>query len=201
MDRRQRKSREAIFKAFNNLLARKNYHKITVQDIIDEADIGRTTFYSHFETKDELLKETCKTLFDHVFSGASNATCNHKFKIENNNVSTIITHMLYHLRDNQKNIIEILTCDNNHCVYQNNEMFLKFFQHNIDDFFRQYMTIKPQQNIPEEFLINHISGSFVNMVKWWLKGGLKETPEELTNYFEAVIYPILQPVDQSIEKN
>ena len=63
------------------------------------------------------------------------------------------------------------------------------------------MTLKPYQNIPEEFLINHISGSFVNMVQWWLKGGLKETPEELTNYFEAVIYPILQPVDQSIEKN
>ena len=69
MDRRQRKSRKAIFDAFTTLLRTKRYEQITVQDIIDAADISRSTFYAHFESKDRLLKAMCSDIFDHIFSG------------------------------------------------------------------------------------------------------------------------------------
>ena len=67
MDRRQLKTRKAVLTAFEDLVSRKRYEQITVQDIIDIADIGRTTFYAHFETKDSVLDAICTDLFSHIF--------------------------------------------------------------------------------------------------------------------------------------
>lgn len=183
MDRRQQKTRAAIFSAFIDLLSKKAYSKITVQEIIDNANVGRTTFYAHFETKDDLLREMCISLFDHVFSDVPRIENTHDFSVTTDKTGTIITHILYHLRDNHRNILDILTCDSG-------EIFLKFFKQYLNDLITKYVVINKIPEIPEEFLINHISGSFVNMVQWWIKGGLKQSPEELTVYFEAVITPI-----------
>ena len=67
MDRRQRKTRESIFGAFVELMSEKDFAHITVGEVIDRANVGRATFYAHFETKDFLLKELCRELFDHIF--------------------------------------------------------------------------------------------------------------------------------------
>ena len=68
MDRRQQKTRTAIFQAFRKLLEIKRFDHITVQEIIEEANVGRSTFYALFPTMDELLKAMCTDLFCQVFS-------------------------------------------------------------------------------------------------------------------------------------
>ena len=45
--------------------------------------------------------------------------------------------------------------------------------------------------VNREFLQNHVSGSFVNMVQWWIRRGMKESPDELAESYLAVIEPIL----------
>lgn len=55
MDRRVRKTQSAIYSAFVSLIVERGYDAISVQQVIDEADVGRTTFYAHFKSKDDLL--------------------------------------------------------------------------------------------------------------------------------------------------
>ena len=74
MDRRIAKTRKAIFAAFDALIVRTDYSKISVQNIIDQADIGRSTFYEHFETKDELLRAKCTDLFRTHFCSRRNGS-------------------------------------------------------------------------------------------------------------------------------
>lgn len=54
-DRRVRKSKQALQDALLSLIPQKGYDGITIQDIADEADTARVTFYRHYKDKDELL--------------------------------------------------------------------------------------------------------------------------------------------------
>jgi AcrR family transcriptional regulator len=54
-DRRVRRTRRGRIDAFLGLVAEKGYEKITVQDILDRADIGRPTLYAHYRDKEALL--------------------------------------------------------------------------------------------------------------------------------------------------
>lgn len=54
-DRRVRKTRGLLHEALMSLIAEKKYELITVQEVLDRADVGRSTFYTHFQDKDELL--------------------------------------------------------------------------------------------------------------------------------------------------
>src|SRR5215470_11630864 len=54
-DRRVQRSRAALQRALIDLIQERNYADITIQDIVDRANVGRTTFYLHFTSKDDLF--------------------------------------------------------------------------------------------------------------------------------------------------
>ena len=56
VDRRAARTRRALHGALISLILRKGYDAITVQEIIDEADVGRATFYAHYRGKEDLLR-------------------------------------------------------------------------------------------------------------------------------------------------
>lgn len=179
MDRRQQKTKDAIFKAFSKLLEVKQYNHITVQEIIDEANIGRSTFYAHFETKDELLKAMCTDIFRHVFSDELMSEKTHDFSGGNNGLEAKITHILYHLKDNKRDIAGILSCESG-------ELFMHYFKEYLRELFSKYLD-EIKVEAPTEFILNHFAGSFTEAVKWWMKNQMKYTPEEMAKYYMAVI--------------
>lgn len=187
MDRRQRKTRDAIFAAFTELLARKPYHEITVQEIIDTADIGRATFYAHFETKDYLLKDLCEELFGHIIDTAMGLPHGHTHCPFGSEEDSVFLHLLRHLRENDRNILSLLSSESN-------ELFLRYFKTNLSRLVRIRLAdtgrLRPS-GLPEEFLINHIAVSFVETVSWWLRHGKEDPPERIASYFETAVSPLI----------
>ena len=186
MDRRQQKTRAAIFSAFTDLLSRKSYSRITVQEIIDAADVGRTTFYAHFETKDDLLRALCEELFGHIIASAADCTHTHGLYSDGAAPESVFCHLLQHLQENDRNIIALLSCESS-------ELFLRYFKDSLNGLIQAQFADRFQnrRDVPADFLVNHISGSFVELVLWWIRGHRKQAPEELDRYFRAVIEPIL----------
>ena len=97
MDRRQRKTRKAIFDAFLFLLSKKNFNDVTVGEIIELADVGRATFYAHFETKDFLLKDLCAELFDHIFHAEPTENAHHVALFHCDGQSEDFSHLFRHI--------------------------------------------------------------------------------------------------------
>jgi Bacterial regulatory proteins, tetR family len=54
-DRRVRRTEKLLHGALISLVLQKKYESITIQEILDRADIGSSTFYAHFKSKGELL--------------------------------------------------------------------------------------------------------------------------------------------------
>ena len=184
MDRRQKKTREAIFNAFTELLSKKHYNQITVVEIIDKADIGRATFYAHFETKDFLLKELCEELFCHIFDATEESGEKHRHIFNCDAPSSVILHLLQHLQKNDNKILDLLGCENN-------ELFLRYFKENLKALIKNHPHLfggeKPNK-LPDDYWTNHISATFVETIIWWLHNGKKETSQMLANYFYMVVY-------------
>ena len=183
MDRRQKKTREAIFRAFTELLSKKHYNQITVGEIIEKADIGRATFYAHFETKDYLLKVLCEELFCHIFDATVDGREQHHHIFSCEAPSSAILHLLQHLQKNDHNILDLLGCENN-------ELFLRYFKENLKDLIKNHPSLlcgeKPRE-LPDDYWLNHVSATFVETVRWWINNNMKETPEQLAKYFEVVL--------------
>lgn len=178
MDRRQRKTRNAIFEAFIQLLSEHDYSQITVGQIIDRADVGRATFYAHFETREFLLKELCQELFSHVFA-PEDATGLFHCDAPN----SVFLHLFQHLKRNDNNILRLLRG-------RNNELFLSYFKENLTQSVKKQLPLfahRKDSRLPEDFWLDHICATFVQTVRWWIETGLTQSPEEITDYFLLVV--------------
>lgn len=172
MDRRIQKSRKAIFQAFLELLEEKDYEKMTVQAIIERANVGRTTFYSHFATKDILLESICTELFQHVFVDLKEKPC----------LEEAVLHLLKHFYHDKDGVATLLL--------RENPYFLKSLSQYLDDFLCPLLLdVQRLKNIsvPQDLLKSSLKAHFTESIKWWLRQQKHLSPEEICHYFLRMI--------------
>lgn len=178
MDRRQRKSRKAIYDAFEELMAQRHYSQVTVAQIIERADIGRSTFYAHFETKDDLLKSMCTEMFDHIFEGVNDYCVTHQ-ELKTADLRGKLAHLLYHLRDTHSGVCGKL-------ISEREPYFTAYFQEQLSVLLRAE-TKADDAGVPEDLRISMLVSAFSQAVAWWLDGRAKEEPERLAAWYVTLV--------------
>ena len=181
MDRRQEKTRQAIFRALAKLLKEKSFANITVQEIIDEANVGRTTFYAHFNTKDDLLAAMCETIFAHVLSPHLEAEHSHDFSDNHGALPALLTHVLYHLKDEKEEILDLLLTDSA-------DLFLHYFSENVQAMLEEHRDMLPACDpaVPDDYEIRMLTNGLAETVKWWAGKRMEVSPEEVAGYYTSV---------------
>jgi AcrR family transcriptional regulator len=71
VDRRINKTKAALKKSLHTLILEKGYDEISIQEITDHADLGRATFYLHYQDKDELFGDILRDIADTYFQTLS----------------------------------------------------------------------------------------------------------------------------------
>ena len=174
MDRRQKKTRKGIYEAFEQLMIEEHYQEITVAQIIERADIGRSTFYAHFETKDNLLDQMCNEMFDHIFEGVNEHCVTHA-DLRDTDLQGVLAHLLYHLRDTHKAVCGKL-------LSEGEPHFTTYFDNELKVLFERKMDLAAVA-LPHDLLLSLWTSSFREAITWWFAAGTQAAPEQLAQWF------------------
>jgi AcrR family transcriptional regulator len=178
MDRRVRRTRERLQQALAELIEAHGYDAVTVQQIVEQADVGRTTFYLHFKNKDDLFVSSHQ---DQVAQLASDFLSRDDLLGENPPPSLTAFYQ-YHLeqRDNLRDIY--LTKDADVIQRHLREMIVRQIHDSLQRAFAE-----DASTIPFHVLANYLAGSQIALMTWWLTKRQPYTPE-----FMAVLHHRLQ---------
>lgn len=182
MDKRETKTRSALYEALRLCLLNEDYSSISVTDLLNKSDISRSTFYAHFKNKEDVLKGVCNEIFDHVFSPTLEKEADHDFSASPSfDYSHMITHVFYHFFE-EKELIQAILKSKAAPIFVETlkERSLPLLSASVKS--RTYY----KEGIPEEMQIHQLSESFVSLICFWVEGGCALTPEELTKYFEKL---------------
>ena len=182
MDKRQQKTRLALYRAFEACLKERDYNEIPIEDILIKSGVSRSTFYAHFKSKEDLRDSVLRNIFAHVFSHSLAQEDTHDFsKSSSMDYEHLFTHILYHLRDDKGLIRVLLAGSCRQAIH--NEM-----RQGVEPLMERCLndgTLR-KKGVPDALALMLLCEDFVTMVSYWFDRGCLESPEIMTHYlFEA----------------
>lgn len=186
IDRRVIRTRQIIHEALISLMKERQYEKITVQDIIDRANVGRSTFYSHFETKDELMKNSIEHMLEMLNQ--------HMFHVteDNDNDRLIpVVEFFMHIQENSR-LMKALVKGKSADLFI--DKFQTFLNEKIEAYIYSRLSREKEISVPLPILTNYTSSALIFLLKWWLDNNMQYTPIQMEQYFNELVIPSIQSV-------
>ena len=178
-DRRIRRSQQLLQNALLTLLKEKRYADISVQDIIERADVARSTFYVHYVDKDDLL-----TGRHGIF--AENLGRQLMAHSREHSASTFSSQAWFYHIQAQGDILKVIAKDSAM------ELAMKTLRGIIHDSVQNGMQAHTQltdASVPLPLVAEYLADTLMTLIKWWFKDGMKYTPEQMDNMFQQLVMP------------
>lgn len=170
-DRRSQRTRHVLSAAFVELLKEKGYSAITVSDIIARADIGRSTFYSHYRDKDDLFVNELDRVIEALNNGIP----------DQDELPFFPSLGLFRHVGEQYELYKALVWT------PGIDLLIKHLQASLGQRIEEGLhKARRDFNIPLPILANFIAGSFLTLLKWWLENRMIYSPEEMDAMFKRL---------------
>src|SRR5215207_8010288 len=163
IDRRIERTRQLLQNALSELILEKGYEKVTVQDVIDRANVGRSTFYAHFEDKEQLLLsgfEPLRAEFEEFLEGRT---------YDNESPWALSLSMFQRVQKQQGGYITLTHIQ-------------KFLYGYLLDHLRLALPNR-NKNIPPELLAHYVASSFIALMTWWIDNNYPCPAEKMSELF------------------
>lgn len=182
-DRRVTRTKKYLHNAILDLtIERGEFSSIQINEITDRADVARSTFYLHYTDKDELLYDALDYEFHNFMDEIRER---HQQDFAPLNLINILAYVKDHPRYFQ---VVLNTVGTTKAFDQTRKTFEKLLVGWID--FSVF-----DASVPHDLITYHISGTIINMIKWWLETENDLSPEEMKEYiFDLLFYGILRIV-------
>jgi AcrR family transcriptional regulator len=173
-----RRTRDALGDALIALMQEKPFDTITVQEVLERAHVSRSTFYSHYSDKDDLLMSDAEEFFE-ALSMALSAHDDKSDRVFP--VKEFFTHLA-----NVQPFYKALVKSGK--FQENMELARGHFARGIE---RRLSELPRAGSIPANELtaiaFTH-AGALLSLLTWWLDRGMREPPEQMDHLFHRMVW-------------
>ncbi|HEY3227931.1 MAG TPA: TetR/AcrR family transcriptional regulator [Roseiflexaceae bacterium] len=182
-DRRSQRTRQMLSAALVDLMLQKRYVEITVQDIIDRANVGRSTFYAHYLDKDDLLVSDFTRVLD-VLS-------EHVRLQEQVDQRTpqLLALFFEHVGAHHHLYKALVRGGGIDLLYKKGHERLR---RNIQQHLEELVPVGQTPAVLLPLVADYIAGVILTMLKWWLDHEMPYTPDQMDVLFQQLVLPGVQ---------
>ncbi|MBS4539433.1 TetR/AcrR family transcriptional regulator [Clostridium sp. D2Q-11] len=166
VDRRIKYTKMVLKESFITLLENKDISQITIKEICNDADINRSTFYSHYSDQYDLLKKIENELLDNFNIYLT------EFDQKSNNMDVIlVTEKIFEYLKENARLFKLLLSERGDFNFQKQIMMLVY--HNIINEITDNNKITKED---AEYVYAFTITGCVGIVQKWFDEGMKKTP-------------------------